>query len=142
METLQLIFGDATFLEWIFALALAMLGFISFKLFTYTKRTKRTEFNPYYWWKDNRAEFYLGLILFYVLMRFHSDIAGLISDYFNFPLITNRYFLVFTIGLLFTVILKKGRRFFRLRQGEYPDGEKRIEISNRAAHVGSRPDDR
>lgn len=142
MKTLQLIFGDATLLQWIFALALAMLGFIAFKLFTYTTRTKRTDFNPYYWWKDNRAEFYLGMIFFYILMRFHKDIASLMSEYFNFPLITNRYFLVFTIGLLFSVILKRGRRFFRLRQGEYPNGEQRIETVNRSAHVGNRPDDR
>lgn len=140
METIKLIFGDATFVQWIFALALAMLGFISYKLFTYSNRTKKTDFNPYYWWKDNRVEFYIGLILFYILMRFHSEVVGLLSENFNFPLITNRYLYVFTFGLLFTMILKKARAFFKLRQPEYPDGE--LRTNKKAFHVGHRPDDR
>lgn len=138
MEALKLIFGEANLAQWLFALGLALLGFITYKLFTYSTRTKKTDFNPYYWWRDNRAEFYLGLILFYVLMRFYSDIVGLLNENFNFPLITNRYLFVFTTGLLFNIILKKGRRFFRLRQSEYPDGDYRAE----SRHVGNRPDDR
>ena len=50
------------------------------------------------------------------------------------------YLFVFTFGLLFSIILKRGRKFFRLRAVEYEDGEYRKEKS--ARHVGNRPDDR
>ena len=137
MELLRLILGDATFIQWIYALALAFLGFMLLKLITFERRTeKTTSFNPYYWWKDNRVEFFIGIIIFYVLMRFHPEVTGLLSDKFSFPLIDNRYLFVFVCGLCFQLILKKARSYFKIRTKQYPSGQLRAE------HVGSRPDDR
>lgn len=140
MKTIKMIFGgELNWEHWLFSAILAMLGFIVFKLFTYNRRTDRaSDFNPYFWWKDNRVEFYIGVILFYILMRFHGDLSSVLNESFNFPLIQNVYLFVFTFGLLFTIILKKGRSFFGIRSKINASGELRAS----ADFVGNRPDDR
>ena len=141
MEFLNLVLGESTYSEWLFAALLVLLGFILLKLVDYeTRREKNTVFNFGYWWKDNRVEFFIGSILFYVLFRFYADWSDIIlnNDFVSVPefVFKNKYLSVFMLGFFMQIVLYKLRSVLRFRYKQYPSGQARAE------HVGNRPDDR
>lgn len=126
MESTNLMLGDASIAQWLYGLVIGILGLVCYKLWTYTKRSEKgSSFNIVYWLTDNFREIILSLMLFYVAFRFHSDLIDLLSENFSFPIITNRYLFVFVLGLMITLILGAGRKFFRLRAKKYANGNKR-----------------
>lgn len=136
-ELIDLFLGNATFPQWVYGAFLGLFGFILLKLINFERRTdKDTKFDFGYWWKDNRVEFFMGVIIFYVLFRFHEDVVGFATSKFDIPLLKDRYLYLFLFGLFLQIIVKKLRPILRIRNKQYPSGEYRAE------HVGSRPDDR
>lgn len=138
MEIIKMMFGTSTLSEWIFSLLLSIIGFMLFKRVMYSYRTDKQIFNPYYWWKDNKNEFYIALTLFYVLIRFPS-IQYNFNNIFNIPLIEDKYLFIFLFGLLFNIILEKLRKSFKLRLPDYNNGKDRF-LKYKTDLTGGGPD--
>lgn len=139
MEFLNLFFGEHNNIEWLYASILVLFGFVLLKLIDYeTRSEKNTSFDPVYWWKDNRIELFIGLIVFYNLFRFFTEWTAILHKYIHIPmdLLQNKYLSVFLLGLFSQYGLKKLRSVLKIRYKVYPSGQERSE------HVGNRPDDR
>lgn len=141
MEFLELLLGKYTYSVWLYAGLLMCLGFALLKLVDYETRSKKnTVFDRGYWWRDNRIEFFIGFILFYVLFRFYEDWTGILLnlEFINISeyVFNNKYITVFLLGFFIQLVLHKLRPVLRFRTKSYPSGELRAE------HIGNRPDDR
>lgn len=131
MDFESLLLGNFDHYVWLYGGLLSFLGFFLFKLITFERRSRKsTKFNFVFWVHDNIKEMMIGFIVFYVAMRFHTDVNKFFTTYAGIPLIENKYFFVFVIGLGFQILLKKLRSTFRIRKKTYPDGTKRQEHEN------------
>jgi len=112
---------------WIYGLLSMLLGFILLKFLTYSTRTKKdTKFSLSYWWSDNKNEIIIGFILYIVIMLFFKDVMKVVLKYFDTPLLENKYFVLFLLGLFIHTILDKLRGVLGLRQDKYADGMLRV----------------
>ena len=133
-----------TLLQWLYGLGIMILGFVLFKLLSYGVRTKKqTKFNIFYWWNDNKREILIALILYIAVMLFFEDVNNIIKSQFGFMFFSNKFFLLFVIGLFFASVLHRLRRLLWLEYPVYPDGTiKRKSNEDENDFVGGRPDDR
>ena len=133
-------------LQWLYGYGMIILGFLLFKLLSYTKRTKKhSKFNIFYWISDNWKEFAIMNILFVVTMLFFDDLRNFLQFQFGFMIISNKYFLLFLLGLFFGTVLHKLRKLLKLNFPIYPDGTlKTLKKDENPENdfVGERPDDR
>lgn len=114
MEFIKHFFGDLSLSVWTACSIYAIVGFIIYKTILFGRRSETfSKFSIKFWWRDNRYEFFIGSSFFWVLTRFHTDINGLLNANLGLPMINNIFLFNFLYGMLFQVLLKKLRKFFR-----------------------------